>query len=340
MDINGFAFTLHIKDLHVYFRLINGQVRAVNGLNLYVRPGESVGIGGETGCGKSVAMKAVMGLLPPEAQIPKGEILYRYSDGRVVDIVRLKGQDEELLTIRRKGISMIFQEPSASLSPLHTVYQQMQEALSGRETMNRKQRIDQCTRLLKLVGINQPERWVMEYPFRLSGGMAQRVMIAQAIAKKPNLLLADEPTTALDVTVQAQVLKILDELRKELNISMVFITHNMGIMAHMTERIYIIYLGRVVETAKTEDLFKNPLHPYTKGLIACTPTLSLSKDTRLYNIPGMVLPNDAFILGCNYSRRCEKFIEGLCDRVPPPEIDIGYEHKVACHLYGNEEASK
>jgi oligopeptide/dipeptide ABC transporter ATP-binding protein len=209
----------------------------------------------------------------------------------------------------------------------------MQEAIAGREDMNRGQRAAECARLLALVGISQPERWVNEYPFRLSGGMAQRVMIAQAIAKNPNLLVADEPTTALDVTVQAQVLRLLDRLRWELGISMVFITHNMGIIAHMTERVYIIYLGKVVETAKTADLFRDPHHPYAKGLIACTPTLSLSKDTRLYNIPGMVLPRDASIEGCNYSRRCERFVPGLCDRVPPPEIDLGNEHKVSCHLY-------
>ena len=340
MEIENANYILYIKDLHVYFNLINGQVRAVNGLNMYVLPGESVGIGGETGCGKSVAMKAVMGLLPSEARIPSGEILYQTADGRIVDIVRLKKQSAELLDIRRKGMSMIFQEPSAALSPLHTVYQQMQEAISGRETMTRKQRTDQCIRLLAQVGINQPERWVIEYPFRLSGGMAQRVMIAQAIGKRPNLLIADEPTTALDVTVQAQVLKLLDGLRKDLNISMVFITHNMGIMAHMTERIYILYLGKVVETAKTADLFKHPQHPYTKGLIACTPTLGLSKDTRLYNIPGMVLPNDAFITGCNFSFRCDRFMDGLCDRFPPPEVNLGNEHKVSCHLFSQEAKGK
>jgi peptide/nickel transport system ATP-binding protein len=340
METEDNNYTLRIKDLHVYFNIINGQVRAVNGLSLYVRRGESVGIGGETGCGKSVAMKAVMGLLPPEASIPQGEILYQYKDGHVVDVAKLNNQSHEMLEIRRKGMSMIFQEPSASLSPLHTVYQQLQEAISGRENMNRKQRTAECVRLLTLVGISQPERWVKEYPFRLSGGMAQRVMIAQALAKNPNLLFADEPTTALDVTVQAQVLNLLGRLRKEFNISMVFITHNMGIMAHMTERIYIIYLGKVVETAKTSDLFKNPQHPYTKGLIACTPTLGLSKDTRLYNIAGMVMPNDAFITGCNYFHRCEKFMPGLCDKVPPPEIDLGNEHKVSCHLYGREVNAK
>ena len=340
METEQNNYTLLITDLHVYFNIINGQVRAVNGLNMYVRIGESVGIGGETGCGKSVAMKAVMGLLPQEAQIPRGEILYQYKDGRVVDVAKMNNQSNEMLEIRRKGMSMIFQEPSASLSPLHTVYQQMQEAIAGRENMNRKQRTDECVRLLALVGIGQPERWVNEYPFRLSGGMAQRVMIAQAIAKNPNLLFADEPTTALDVTVQAQVLKLLDRLRKELNISMVFITHNMGIMAHMTERIYILYLGKVVETARTVDLFSNPQHPYTKGLIACVPTLSLSKDTRLYNIAGMVMPNDAYIEGCNYYHRCEKFMPGLCDKVPPPEIDMGHEHKVNCHLYTQEEQGK
>jgi len=330
-------YTLRIDDLYVYIKLINGEVRAVNGLNLYVRPGESVGIGGESGCGKSIAMKAVMRLLPREAYIPRGEILYRYADGREVDMVGLKEESRELLEVRRLGMSMVFQEPSASLSPLHTVYQQIQEALDGRRMMTHKQRLDECVRLLGLVGINQPERWVKEYPFRLSGGMAQRVMIAQAIAKKPNLLFADEPTTAVDVTVQSQVLKLLDELREELDISMVFITHNMGIMAHMTERIYIIYLGKVVETARTSELFKNPKHPYTKGLIACTPMLNMSKSTRLYNIPGMVKPDDAFMAGCNFYHRCGAAIPGLCDKVPPPETDFGSEHKVSCHLYAREE---
>lgn len=331
-------YTLQINDLHVHFKLVNGEVHAVNGLSLYVRAAESVGIGGETGCGKSVTAKAAMRLLPPEAIIPNGEIIYKSKDNDVVDVVKLKDQKEELLAIRRTGMAMIFQEPSAALSPLHTVYQQMQEAISGREKMSKKERIEECIRLLGMVGINQPERWVSEYPFRLSGGMAQRVMIAQAIAKKPNLLFADEPTTALDVTVQAQVLKLLDELRKNLGISLVFITHNMGIMAHLTERIYIIYLGKVVETAKTSELFTSPLHPYTKGLISCTPTMKSSKDSRLYNIPGMVSPKDVFIEGCNYYKRCEMHIPGLCDKIPPPEIDMGNEHKVFCHLYSREGA--
>ncbi len=330
---------LEVKDLSVQFKLINGEVNAVNGVSLYVDEGESIGIGGESGCGKSVTLSAVMGLLPEEAKITGGEIKYKFKDGRVVDVAKEKKNSNNILEIRRKEMSMVFQEPSASLSPLHTVYQQMQEALADSEKMSKPDKMKACEDLLTLVGIRQSERWVREYPFRLSGGMAQRVMIAQALAKKPKLLFADEPTTALDVTVQAQVLKQMDLLRKELNIGMVFITHNMGILAHMTSRIYIMYLGKVFETAPTEELFENPLHPYTKGLISCTPTMSSDKNEKINTINGMVLPNDVFTPGCSFYKRCEKRIEGVCDKKEVPVVEINEKHTVCCHLYakgGNE----
>lgn len=327
---------LEVRDLHVHFKLLNGQVRAVNGVNLYIDKGESVGIGGESGCGKSITVSSVMGLLPEEAKIVKGEILYRYSDDKIVDIAKLTNKSPEMLQLRKKEMSMIFQEPSASLSPLHTVYQQMQEALDGREHMSKKEKVEACENLLSMVGIRQSERWVNEYPFRLSGGMAQRVMIAQALAKNSRVLFADEPTTALDVTVQAQVLKLMDDLRRKLDIGMVFITHNMGILAHMTQRIYIMYLGKIVETAPTNTIFEEPAHPYTQGLIACAPTMDLQKTTRLYNIKGMVTPNDAFMEGCSFYKRCEKRMAGLCDKCPPPTVDLGNNHCVSCHLYAKE----
>ena len=210
-----------------------------------------------------------------------GKILYHYEDGREVDIAQLGPKSKELLRLRQREMGMVFQEPSASLSPLHTVYRQMEEAIKDREKLSNAQRREICADVLGKVGIRQPERWLNEYPFRLSGGMAQRVMIAQAIVKQPRVIFADEPTTALDVTVQAQVLKLMDELRRDMNIATVFITHNMGILAHMTERIYIMYLGRIVESGLTKDIFKSPKHPYTQGLISCTPTLSMKKDMRL-----------------------------------------------------------
>ena len=279
--MNDKQSVLSIRDLRIRFRLINAVVPALGGIDIDVMPGESIGIGGESGCGKSVTVQSCMGLLPAEREMYSGKILYHYEDGREVDIAQLGPKSKELLRLRQREMGMVFQEPSASLSPLHTVYRQMEEAIKDREKLSNAQRREICADVLGKVGIRQPERWLNEYPFRLSGGMAQRVMIAQAIVKQPRVIFADEPTTALDVTVQAQVLKLMDELRRDMNIATVFITHNMGILAHMTERIYIMYLGRIVESGLTKDIFKSPKHPYTQGLISCTPTLSMKKDMRL-----------------------------------------------------------
>jgi peptide/nickel transport system ATP-binding protein len=324
---------LSVEDLSVLFELINGRVRAVNGVSYHVKPGEAVGIGGESGCGKSVTISAAMGLLPAEAKLKSGSMLYTYEDGHTVDIAQLDRRGEAMRGMRKTEMSLIFQEPSAALSPVHTIYGQMQEALKGREQMSKAEKVAACVEALSLVGIRHPERWVHEYSFRLSGGMAQRVMIAQAMIKEPRILFADEPTTALDVTVQAQVLKLLDDLRQEKGIAMVYITHNMGILAHMTERIYIMYLGKIVETAKTREIFKHPLHPYTQGLIGCTPALGTSKDTQLFNIPGSVMQKDAFAEGCSFHSRCSQCIKGICDVCPPPNIRVDDEHVVSCHLY-------
>ncbi len=334
--MNEKTSVLSIRDLRIRFRLINGVVPALGGIDIDVMPGESIGIGGESGCGKSVTVQSCMGLLPQEGEMYSGSITYHYADGRQVDIAQLSPKSKELLQLRRQEMSMVFQEPSASLSPLHTVYRQMEEAIKNREKLSKAERREICADILGKVGIRQPERWLNEYPFRLSGGMAQRVMIAQAIVKEPRIIFADEPTTALDVTVQAQVLKLMDDLRRDMGIATVFITHNMGILAHMTERIYIMYLGRIVESGLTRDIFHSPKHPYTQGLIACTPTLSMPKHARLYNIKGVVSSKDLRDDACSFYPRCEKAIAGLCDCKLPRRRQLDDDHWVACHLYDKE----
>ncbi|ABQ46885.1 oligopeptide/dipeptide ABC transporter ATPase [Thermotoga sp. Mc24] len=326
---------LEIRDLRVYFDLTEGTVKAVDGVSFDIRRGEILGLVGESGCGKSVTAQSILRILPGSARIVSGEIVF-YRNGKTLDLAKLDPEGEEMRDIRGKDISMIFQEPMASFSPVYTVGAQMIEAILLHEKVSKEEARKRVVEMLKKVKIPNAEKVVDMYPFELSGGMLQRCMIAMAMSLNPTLLLADEPTTALDVTIQAQILYLMKELQKEYHSSILLITHDMGVVAQMADRVAVMYLGNIVETAEVFELFKNPLHPYTQALLRSIPKIGIRK-TRLDTIKGMVPDPYNLPKGCRFHNRCEKFMKGLCDVKEPPEIEVTPSHKVKCFLYGGEK---
>lgn len=326
---------LEIRDLRVYFDLTEGTVKAVDGVSFDIRRGEILGLVGESGCGKSVTAQSILRILPKSARIVNGEIVF-HRNGKTLDLTKLDPEGEEMRDVRGKDISMIFQEPMASFSPVYTVGAQMIEAILLHENVSKEEARKRVVEMLKKVKIPNAEKVVDMYPFELSGGMLQRCMIAMAMSLNPTLLLADEPTTALDVTIQAQILYLMKELQKEYHSSILLITHDMGVVAQMADRVAVMYLGNIVETAEVFELFKNPLHPYTQALLRSIPKIGIRK-TRLDTIKGMVPDPYNLPKGCRFHNRCEKFMKGLCDVKEPPEVEVTLGHKVKCFLYGGEK---
>jgi len=327
---------LEVKDLSVRFDTEEGVVRAVNGFNFAINPGESVGIVGESGCGKSVSMFAALRILADSAEIASGQINFRKEDGTVRDLATLGKQSREMRALRGAEISMIFQEPMTSFSPVHTVGNQVCEAILLHQDIKKHAARERAMELFDLVGLPNPEHVIEQYPFQLSGGMRQRAMIAMALSSNPRVLIADEPTTALDVTIQAQVLKLIRETQEEFNLSLILITHDMGVIAHMVERVYVMYLGREVEVGPTRPVFNDPKHPYTNDLLQSIPTMKGEKK-RLVSIKGSVPESNVLPSGCSFHPRCQKIIGDVCrDRVPQP-FDVGAEHRVSCFLYTDVE---
>jgi len=324
---------LEIRDLHVHFRVYEGISRVLDGVSLYVAKGERVGLAGETGCGKTVTMKTVMGLLKiPPAIIPTGEV---HLDDR--DILRMS--PKEFLQIKGTEISMIFQDPMNALNPVFTVGEQLYDVIrfaqrrsGNEENLSRKEIYDRAIAALEEVRLPDPQRIMSNYPLELSGGMRQRVLIAMALVNEPKLLIADEPGTALDVTIQAQILDLLSELVKTRKISVLLITHNLGVIQETTERVYIMYAGQVAETALTNDLFENPQHPYTRGLLASVPHLTGGEIAE--GIRGTVPDYTAAPLGCRFHPRCD-YAMPICSQKKPPLIEVEPLHSVACWLYIN-----
>ncbi|WP_301860229.1 ABC transporter ATP-binding protein [uncultured Megasphaera sp.] len=269
---------LRVKDLHVSFHTLDGTVEAVRGVTFSLKKGETLALVGESGSGKSVSMKAINRVLPGNTIYGGGEILYEGQD-------LLKLSEEEMEKIRGRKIAMIFQDPMTSLNPTMNVGRQIAESIRVHEDMPEKEAIAQAIELMKLVGIRNPEESWKNYPHQFSGGMRQRVMIALSLACKPDILIADEPTTALDVTIQSQILDLIDDLKKKLNMSVIFITHDLGVVAHVADKVAVMYAGRIVEIGTAEEIFYNPQHPYTWGLICSMPSLD-TKDESLYSIPG------------------------------------------------------
>ena len=313
---------LEVKGLKTYFYTSRGVVKAVDGVDFSVEPGKTLGIVGESGCGKSISSMSILRLIPsPPGKIEEGQILFNGKD-------LIKVSDEEMRNIRGNDISMIFQEPMTSLNPVFTVGYQIMEILMLHQNMSEEEAQKKTIEMLKLVRIPRAEKVVNEYPHQLSGGMRQRVMIAMALACQPKLLIADEPTTALDVTIQAQILELMDELKVKLNTAIMLITHDLGVIAEMADHVIVMYAGKVVEDAPVEELFESPRHPYTIGLMNSIPSM-VKEGCRLESIEGSVpnpleLPN-----GCYFNPRC-KYATDECRHKQPDIQEINENHKVRC----------
>jgi oligopeptide/dipeptide ABC transporter ATP-binding protein len=321
---------LDVKNLKTYFYTEDGVVRAVDGIDLHVYPGEIVGLVGESGCGKSVTSLSIMRLISTPGRIDAGEIFF---DG--IDLMTLS--ESEMRNIRGNSISMIFQQPQTSLNPMFTAGDQIAEVLRIHERIENKDSWSAAVDLLRLVGIPDPERRAKSYPHELSGGQAQRVMIAIALALSPQLLIADEPTTALDVTIQAQILDLLRGLQEKFRTAIILITHDLGVIAEMAQRVAVMYAGKIVEKANVMPLFNQALHPYTQGLIGSIPVLGKIKD-RLEVIPGSVPNLINLPQGCRFAARCRARLEfklEICSSQEPDLIEIIPDHLIRCWLYQN-----
>ena len=327
---------LEIKDLSVRFPVPGGEIHAVNGVDLSVSRGKTLGIVGESGCGKSVLALSALRLHPKTARI-RGEILLRRPGG-VLDIASLPEKSRELGKIRGGEIAMIFQEPMRALFPLKTVGDQLGEALRLHVTRDKEEIRRRSVELLGMVGIRDPQRRLEEYPHQFSGGMCQRVMIAIALAGSPQLLIADEPTTALDVTIQAQVLALIRKTQQELGMGILFISHDMGVIMEMSDEVAVMYLGRVVERAPAEEIFSNPLHPYTRLLFQSIPTIGGPRERRLATIEGSVPIPLNLGEGCGFCSRCPRREEG-CAQQTPPLREVSAGHWVACLLQQGPEGA-
>ncbi|WP_119420044.1 ABC transporter ATP-binding protein [Desertibaculum subflavum] len=318
---------LDIRGLKTHFKTDDGWVHAVDGVDIALDAGETLGVVGESGCGKTITAMSTLKLIPmPPGRIVAGQILWR---GR--DIVPLTS--DEMRSIRAKEIAIVFQEPMTSLNPVYTVGDQIGEVIRQHEGLNKKQTLDRTIEMLRLVHIPNPERRVNDYPHQFSGGMRQRVMIAMALSCNPKLLIADEPTTALDVTIQAQILELLAEMKSKLGMAVMLITHAMGVVAETCQRVVVMYAGKVVEEAPVRELFRNPRHPYTQGLIRSIPRIDLAavKKTRLEAIGGVVPRLIDPAPGCRFAARC-RFAKGICSEATPELREVAPGHKVACVL--------
>jgi oligopeptide/dipeptide ABC transporter ATP-binding protein len=323
---------LEVKGLKTYFYTEDGVVRAVDGVSFEVYSGEVLGLVGESGCGKSVTSLSIMRLISKPGRIDEGQILLEGED-------LLKLPEEEMIKVRGNRISMIFQQPQTALNPVFKVGDQLAEVLDVHQDLGKEAGWKRAVALLKMVGVPDPERRAEAYPHELSGGMAQRVMIAMALACVPELLIADEPTTALDVTIQAQILDLMRDLRREMGTSVILITHDLGVVAEMAERVAVMYAGEIVEQTDVNTLFDQPLHPYTQGLIGSIPVLGEIKE-RLDVIPGSV-PNLVNLPpGCRFAPRCQarfKYACTICAEVKPELVEVKQGHFVRCWLYQNAE---
>jgi peptide/nickel transport system ATP-binding protein len=321
---------LEVRNLQTYFSIYEGLSKAVDGASFWVDKGEAVGVVGESGCGKSVMARSILRLIPdPPGRIIGGEILFGG-----VNVLALP--EKEMQKIRGNRISMIFQEPMTSLNAVLTVGEQLSEVFRLHQKSSKKVALEKSIDMLRMVGIPSPETRVFEYPFQMSGGMRQRVMIAMALACRPSVILADEPTTALDVTIQAQILELIQELQKSLGTSMVLITHDLGVVAETVRRVYVMYAGKIVEQAEVREIFNHPLHPYTQGLMESIPSLEGNEDKhteRLREIPGTVPDLCDLPRGCSFGPRCPQ-VKDVCRKESPPMVEAGNSHLARCWLYG------
>ncbi len=319
---------LQVADLRTYFRMEKGWLHALEGVTFDLRKGEIFGLAGETGCGKSVTALSILRLISqPPGRIAGGDILF---GGQSI----LKMTERSLRAIRGNKISMIFQDPITFLNPTLTIESQLLEPIMLHQKSDKKEALSKAVEILGLVGIPDPEMRLKDYPHRLSGGMCQRIMIAMALSCHPDLLIADEPTTALDVTIQAQIIYLMKEMRERLGTAILLITHDLGVMAEMCDRLAIMYAGHVVEEGDVFSIFDKPLHPYTRGILSCIPSMDKTVDQLMSirgTVPSLVEPPP----GCSFESRCEERLP-LCRQGLPPEIYVDRTHRVRCFLYGKE----
>ena len=324
---------LEIKDLRTYFYTSDGEVRAVDGLRYSIRKGECVALVGESACGKSVSALSVMRLIPyPPGIIVGGEIIFEGQD-------LLKLSESKMRDTRGNQIAMVFQEPMTSLNPVLSINLQLTESLETHRDMDRKSAKKEALNLLKVVGLPDAEQRLEYYPHQFSGGMQQRIMIAMALSCNPKLLIADEPTTSVDVTVQAQLLELLNDLRSQFGTSVLLITHNLGIVARYADRVNVMYAGRLVETAPTRDLYRSPKHPYTLGLLASVPRLDMPRDRKLSVIDGLPPHLARLPKGCHFCPRCTIAID-RCREEKPELEEVGEDHYAACFRAGETQKNE
>jgi peptide/nickel transport system ATP-binding protein len=327
---------IDVENLSVVIDRDEGVVRPLNGVSFRIDAGQAVGIVGESGCGKTMTSNALLRILPPAAEITSGHIRYRRKlDEQVVDVATIDSNSDEMRYIRGGDISMIFQEPMTAFSPVHTIHNQIAEMIQLHDPMDDQAARRRVVELLDLVGISGPVERANDYAFQLSGGMRQRAMIAMALASKPRLLIADEPTTALDVTVQARVLKLIQRLQRELGLALMLITHDLGVIAHTVEYVYVMYLGQVIEEGPVVEIFDNPAHPYTQALLHSIPSLT-NKSKRLEPIEGSVPSAFALPTGCPFHTRCTKQVGDICKRQMPAHTQVGKGHFASCFIHTEE----
>ena len=323
---------LQVKNLKTYFYTEEGVMPSVDGLDFTLSQGETLAIVGESGCGKSVTSLSIMRLVQtPPGKIVDGEVLYQGED-------LLKKSDKEMRAIRGNEISMIFQEPMTSLNPVFPVGRQIMESFMIHQKLDKKAARARTIEMIRMVGIPSPEKVVDQYPHELSGGMRQRIMIAMALACRPKILIADEPTTALDVTIQAQIMHLLRDMKDQTGTAIILITHDLGVVAQIAQNVLVMYAGQAVEYAPVRDIYKDPLHPYTQGLLESVPKLHEETDV-LASIPGMVPAPNAYPAGCRFAPRCA-YACTLCEQKAPPLIEMGDGRRVRCWKYDPEEASR
>jgi peptide/nickel transport system ATP-binding protein len=330
---NGRQTLLSVHNLKTYFFQDEGTVKAVDGATFDVYPGQTLGIVGESGCGKSVTAQSILRIVDQPGRIVEGEITLRSASGDEIELTRLHPNSKEIRAIRGGEIGLVFQEPMTSFSPVHTVGNQIVEAVRLHCGVNEREARERAIEALRQVGIPKPERRIDEYAFELSGGLRQRAMIAVALSCDPRLLIADEPTTALDVTTQAQILDLLRQVQQQRGMAVMLITHNLGVIAEMADDVVVMYLGRVVEEGPVDDIFHAPKHPYTRALLHSIPSIESTPRVKLPTISGSIPHPYNRPAGCPFHPRCPSFMPGVCDQQEPSLLAVGERQKASCFLY-------
>jgi oligopeptide/dipeptide ABC transporter, ATP-binding protein, C-terminal domain len=327
---------LSVQDLKIRIKMDNGTMHAVDGVDFVIKRGQTLGLVGESGCGKSLTSRAIIGINPKECETT-GKVVYDDESDSNLDLLSLDPKGKRIRSIRGRKIAMIFQEPMTAFSPMYTIGNQIVEAIRTHRTKNKKEAKKIALEMLGKVGISDQEKRFDQYPHEFSGGMRQRAMISMALSCNPELLIADEPTTALDVTIQAQVLELMQALQREFGMAILLVTHDLGIIAEMCDEVAVMYLGKIVEQAPVKELFYNPKHPYTKGLMKSMPRLGGEKSVRLESIEGSVpMPIDMPPM-CGFYDRCKDRIEGVCNAKAVPTTYISDQHTVRCFLYTDRQ---